>query len=71
MSLRCLQSCNCFVLTVYGSLYIPTERASLMHVIEAAKSETCVPDLHPYDTADGAFKDRALKFDATWLCFKV
>ena len=29
---------------VDGSLYIPTEKASLMHVIEAAKSKPCVPD---------------------------
>ena len=49
---------------VDGSLYIPTEKASLMHVIEATKSEPRVPDLPPDDIADGAFRDRALKVDA-------
>ena len=38
---------------VEESLYIPTEKASLMHVIEAAKSEPRVPDLPPDDIADG------------------
>ena len=49
---------------VDGSLYIPTEKASLMHIIEAAKSEPRVPDLPPDDIADGAFRDRALVVDA-------
>ena len=46
---------------VDGSLYIPTEKASLMHVIEAAKPEPRVPDLPTNDihVADGAFRDQA------------
>ena len=35
-----------------------------MHVIEAVKSKTRVPDLPPGDIADGAFRDRALVVDA-------
>ena len=38
---------------VEESLYISTEKASLMHVIEAAKSEPRIPDLPPDDIADG------------------
>ena len=49
---------------VDGLLYIPTEKASLMHVIEVAKSEPHVPDLPPDDIADGAFRDQALEVDA-------
>ena len=49
---------------VDGSLYIPTDKASLMHVIEAAKSEPHVPDLPPDDIADDAFRDQALVVDA-------
>ena len=49
--------------TADGSILIPTEKASLMHVIEAAKSEPCVPDL-PHDIADGAFRDQALVVEA-------
>ena len=49
---------------VDGSLYIPTEKASLMHAIEVAKSEPRVPDLPPDVIADCAFRDRALKIDA-------
>ena len=41
---------------VDGSLYIPTEKASLMHAIEAAQSEPRVPDLPPDDIADGALE---------------
>ena len=49
---------------VDGSLYIPTEKASLVHLNEAAKSEPRVPDLPTDDIADGAFRDRALVVDA-------
>ena len=48
---------------VDGSLYIPTDKASLMHVIESAKTEPHVPDL-PLDTSAGDFRDRALVVDA-------
>lgn len=48
---------------VDGSLYIPTDKASLMHVIEAAKAEPHVSDLS-LDTAAGDFRDRALVVDA-------
>ena len=39
-------------------------KASLMHIIEAAKSEPRVPDLPPYDIADLAFRDWAIVVDA-------
>ena len=42
----------------------PYRESKLMHVIEAAKSEPCVPDLPPDDIADGAFSNQALKVDA-------
>ena len=48
---------------VDGLLYIPTEKAILMHIIEAAKSEPPVLDLPPDDIADGAFRDWALVVD--------
>ena len=60
LSLRCLQSRDRFVLLMDR----PTEKASLMHVIEAAKSEPSVSDLPPDNKADGAFRDRALEVDA-------
>ena len=44
---------------VYGSLYIPTDKASLMHVIEPARTEPHVPDL-PLSTTAVDFRDRAL-----------
>ena len=47
---------------VDGSLYIPTDKASLMHVIEAAKSEPRVPDLPETTAID--YRDRALAVDA-------
>ena len=46
-----------------GSLYFPTEKASLIYVIENAKSELHVPDITPDDKADGAFRDRTLVVD--------
>ena len=49
---------------VDGSLYIPTVKAGLMHIIEAAKAKPRVTDLHPDDIADFAFRDRALVVDA-------
>ena len=45
-----------------GSLYIPTDKASLMHVIEAAKTESRVPDLPETTAVD--YRDRALVVDA-------
>ena len=39
------------------SLNIPTVKASLMHIIEAVKSEPRVPDLSPEFIADGTFRD--------------
>ena len=59
MSLRCLQSRDCFVLLMDRSIYLQRK-----HVIEVAKSEPRVPDLPPDDIADGAFRDRALEVDA-------
>ena len=57
---------------VDGSLYISTEKASLMHVIEAAKSEPPVSDLPPDDIADCVFRDGALVVNAmAQLCFRV
>ena len=47
---------------VDGSLYIPTDKACLMHVIEAAKTEPRVPDLPETTTVD--YRDRALVVDA-------
>ena len=47
---------------VDGSLYIPTDKASLMHVIEAAKTEPRVPDLPETTAVD--YRDRALVVDA-------
>ena len=49
---------------VDGSLFIPTVKASLIHIVEAAKSEPCVPDLPPDDIADDALRDLALVIDA-------
>ena len=48
---------------VDGSLYIPTEKASLMHAIEDAKAESLVSNLS-LDTAAGDRRDRALVVDA-------
>ena len=42
------------------SLYISTAKASLMHVIEAAKSGSRVPDLPSVDIADVALRDQDL-----------
>ena len=39
-----MSSVSRLLFAVDGSLYIPTEKASLMRVIEAAKSEPRVPD---------------------------
>ena len=49
---------------VDGSLYISSEKASLIRVIEAAKSEPPVSDLPPDDIADCVFRDWALVVDA-------
>ena len=47
---------------VDGSLYIHTEKASLMHVIEAAKAEPHVHDF-PLNKTAGDYRDRALVVD--------
>ena len=49
---------------VDGSLHIPTVKASLMHVIEAGKSEPRLPDLALDDIADGTLRDWAQVVDA-------
>ena len=49
---------------VDGALFIPTVKASLMHIIEAAKSEPRASDLPPDDIADDAFRHMALVIDA-------
>ena len=49
---------------VDGLLYISTEKAGLMHVIEAAKSEPLVSDLPPDDIADCVFRYQAQVVDA-------
>ena len=48
---------------VDGSLYIPTDKASLMHAIEDTKAELLVSDLS-LDTTAGDHRDRALVVDA-------